>query len=69
MDNININTPTAVNSVPNNIGNGENIQTAEQVEINSIDNVPQMVDGGQVINENDNRLILNWGLIFTFFKE
>jgi hypothetical protein len=68
MDN-NILTQPNNQSVPNNIGNGENIQPSEQVEINSMDNVPQMVDGGQVINENDNRLILNWGLIFTFFKE
>ena len=69
MNDININTPTDVNSVPNNIGNVENIQPP-QVENNSIDNTNQMQGGGGVMNENinDDTLILNWGLIFTFFK-
>lgn len=69
MNDININTPTDVNSVPNNIGNVENIQPP-QVENNLIDNTNQMQGEGEVMNENinDDRLILNWGLIFTFFK-
>ena len=69
MDN-NILTQPNNQSVPNNIGNGESIQPSEQVENNSIDNTNQMQGGGEVMNENinDDRLILNWGLIFTFFK-
>ena len=28
-----------------------------------------MEEGGQVVNEvTDNRLILNWGVVYTFFK-
>lgn len=30
---------------------------------------PQMEEGGQVVDEvTDDRLILNWGAVYTFFK-
>jgi len=70
-------------TMQNNMGNGGNMQMQQpqtmednpmnnmpQEENNSMDNAPQMEEGGEVVNEpqDDGRLILNWGLVFTFFK-
>ena len=50
------------------MGQGGNMQPQQPMQEQPND-AHLMQDGGQVVDEvTDNRLILNWGVVYTFFK-